>query len=104
MRTKTELWRHAPCIAPPPIAHPDARLTCACLLSCSRLPQDPALEDPREFFETVDEAAAAEKAARGYRAKVPSSMAPSGVGANKGPPGAAARLDESSIEWQGEWS
>ena len=70
--------------------------------------QDPGLEDMREFFETVDEAAAAEKALEAAQARARAAAAAAAAQAQAARQAAGAgkgkNLDSSNIEWDGEWS
>lgn len=65
---------------------------------------DPGLEDMREFFETVDDAAAAEKELDRQNERNKLAAAANAAAAVQQSQPTAKRLDAADIEWEGEWS
>lgn len=77
-------------------AHRHGSLCLTCFL------QDPGLEGMDEFFETVDDAARAERSLESRRAAAAASAASR---APIAPPPTRSSADPSAtIEWEGEWS
>lgn len=65
------------------------------------------MEDVREFFETADEAAAAEarlEAATRRAAAASAARGAASLGSGSQPASAAKQLDPGAIQWQNEWS